>query len=315
MKKITLTFLFILSCFISFSQVASVKTIRVENETTAIGEDIPIGTIVIDITENKMYTAKTGILNTATISTSFANLEHINQGNALDLAKADKTVNITAGTGLTGGGTLAADRTIDVDIAAGADVTAGTADKILDASSVVNDNDMTADSEEKLPTQKSVKAYVDNSVTTSGDTKVDKTIVVGTGTATGLLGGGALSANLDLSVDIAIAADITAGTAGKIVDAVQGKVLKDLIDANTAKKQSYLQIDAFQETIAIPTGIYTLSKAVLSTVTNTSNFKVTLNGVAVSATDFTYNAGIITFANADNLSQYDAVTVTYTTNE
>lgn len=47
------------------------------------------------------------------------------QQTALD-AKADKTVSVVAGTGLTGGGTLAADRTIGADIASQAEAQAGT---------------------------------------------------------------------------------------------------------------------------------------------------------------------------------------------
>jgi hypothetical protein len=90
MKKITLTLFFLFSCFVSFAQVATVKTIRVVNPTTAIGENIPVGTIIIDISTNKMYVAKTGIALTETITTSIANLD-------LKIATSSIVDNLTTG--------------------------------------------------------------------------------------------------------------------------------------------------------------------------------------------------------------------------
>lgn len=48
-------------------------------------------------------------------------------------AKADKTTTITAGDGLTGGGTLASSCTVSADIADSAAISAGTANKLVDA--------------------------------------------------------------------------------------------------------------------------------------------------------------------------------------
>ena len=90
MKKITLTLFFLFTCFVSFAQVATVKTIRVVNPTTAIGENIPVGTIIIDVSTNKMYVAKIGIASSETITTSIANLD-------LKIATSSIVDNLTAG--------------------------------------------------------------------------------------------------------------------------------------------------------------------------------------------------------------------------
>lgn len=50
------------------------------------------------------------------------------------VAKADKTTEIIAGDGLTGGGTLASSRTVSADIADSSAISAGTAKKLVDAS-------------------------------------------------------------------------------------------------------------------------------------------------------------------------------------
>ena len=77
------------------------------------------------------------------------------------------SVALTAGTGITstGLGDLTATRTINVDIANTANRQAQTANKMLDASSIIDEDTMISDSDSRIPTQQSVKAYVDNKVT------------------------------------------------------------------------------------------------------------------------------------------------------
>ena len=50
--------------------------------------------------------------------------------------KADKTVTVSAGTGLTGGGTLDANRTLNVDKASSADINSGTSNKVITADTI-----------------------------------------------------------------------------------------------------------------------------------------------------------------------------------
>lgn len=88
--------------------------------------------------------------------TNFVANEHIDHS----------SVAISAGTGLTGGGDITTTRTLTVDIATGANIAASTANKIVDASAVVDEDTMTSNSDQKLPTQQSVKAYVDTQIGT-----------------------------------------------------------------------------------------------------------------------------------------------------
>ena len=76
------------------------------------------------------------------------------------------TVSLTAGSGIksTGLGDITASRTINIDVAIDADVTAQTANKILDATRVIDEDSFASDSSVKVPTQQSVKAYIANQV-------------------------------------------------------------------------------------------------------------------------------------------------------
>jgi len=154
------------------------------------------------------------------------------------------TVNITAGNGLTGGGDLTATRTLTVDIAAGTDVAVGTADKILDASKVVDEDTLASDSDQLIPTQQSVKAYVDASIGAIdhdtltnfvGNEHVDHSgVSVVAGGDDGLtVANDDLTANLGLTVDITgtTALGATADNADEILihDASAGALRKILV--------------------------------------------------------------------------------------
>ena len=82
------------------------------------------------------------------------------------------TVSLTAGSGIksTGLGDITASRTINIDVAIDADVTAQTANKILDATRVIDEDSFASDSSVKVPTQQSVKAYIANQL--AGSDKV-----------------------------------------------------------------------------------------------------------------------------------------------
>jgi hypothetical protein len=89
----------------------------------------------------------------------------------------------------------------------------------------------------------------------------------------------------------------------------------DAVTALTNKKQSYLQTDTFSETNGTASA-HTLTKAVTPTATNEVNFKVSINGGVVSATAITYDSdGNTITLSGISVSQYDVVTVVYTTNE
>lgn len=73
------------------------------------------------------------------------------------------SVSLLNGNGITatGLGDISASRTINVDVANTADRQAQTANKMLDASSMIDENSLTSNSNSRIPTQSSVKAYAD----------------------------------------------------------------------------------------------------------------------------------------------------------
>ena len=111
------------------------------------------------------------------------------QVDALLANKADKTITIAAGTGLLSGGDLSSSRTLSIDKATVAQLTAGTADKVL-----------TADIAKPAL-----------------DAKANGAITLTAGT--GLTGLGNLTANRTVAIDKATAAQLTEGTANKVITA------------------------------------------------------------------------------------------------
>jgi hypothetical protein len=322
MKKITLTLFFLFSCFVSFAQVATVKTIRVVNPTTAIGENIPVGTIIIDISTNKMYVAKTGIASTETITTSIVNLD-------LKFAASSIVDNLT-----TGGATvpLSADQGVALKGLVDTNITAIG----LNTAKVTNVN-----------TDLSITGTTDARTIVSSDGN-DAIIPVATTSVSGLMSTtifDAVTANSSKTITTVVN-DLTTGGTADALSAQQGVTLKGLVDLNvttasivnefstggtavplsaeqgkalnaliTNKKQSYLQTDTFSETNGTASP-HALTKAVTPTATNEVNFKVSVNGGVVSATVITYNSGDNTITlSGIFVAQYDVVTVLYTTNE
>jgi len=84
MNKLNLIILFIFfNIFVSFSQIAvSTRTIRVASATTAFNQNIAVGTLVIDTTENKLFLAKESIEGTGgqqTLNSVATKFELINE--------------------------------------------------------------------------------------------------------------------------------------------------------------------------------------------------------------------------------------------
>lgn len=63
---------------LTFKKTTAVEVIRLNNAKTYVGENIPKGSILIDISTNKLYLVKNGIANKETITTAIASLELIN---------------------------------------------------------------------------------------------------------------------------------------------------------------------------------------------------------------------------------------------
>ena len=115
MKKYVLTLFILFIGVASFSQVTPVNTVRIANSTTQIGENVPIGTLVIDLLNNKIYLAKVSVVSTQTITSALASFELVNDVVNGSYSLVSRTSDYT--TALTEGGTLL------VSPAAGATVT------------------------------------------------------------------------------------------------------------------------------------------------------------------------------------------------
>ena len=111
MNKLNLIILFIFfNIFVSFSQTAvSTRTIRVASATTAFNQNIAVGTLVIDTTENKLFLAKASIAGlgdvSQTLKTAAAKFELINEIIINDSSSVVST-DINYATGTTKGGTI-----------------------------------------------------------------------------------------------------------------------------------------------------------------------------------------------------------------
>lgn len=115
-KYLVVLFIFF-NAFVSFSQQAAIstRTLRVLDANAVFNQNIPIGTLVLDIAENKLFVAKASVASTETLTTATASFELLNDVVNDSYALVATTANYT--TQLTKGGTLL------VSPAAGATVT------------------------------------------------------------------------------------------------------------------------------------------------------------------------------------------------
>lgn len=106
-KHLVVLFIFF-NAFVSFSQQAAIstRTLRVSSATAVFNQNIPIGTLVLNIAENKLFVAKASVASTGTenLTTAAANFELVNDVVNDSYALVATTANYT--TALTTGGTL-----------------------------------------------------------------------------------------------------------------------------------------------------------------------------------------------------------------
>ena len=145
MNKLNLIILFIFfNIFVSFSQTAvSTRTIRVASADTAFNQNIAVGTLVIDTTENKLFLAKASIAGlgdvSQTLKTAAAKFELINEIIINDSSSVVSTA-INYATGTTKGGTILAsapaDNTVTITLS-----TTNVVGKIYRVKNISNDDD------------------------------------------------------------------------------------------------------------------------------------------------------------------------------
>ncbi|MBN2820769.1 MAG: hypothetical protein JXP36_17475 [Bacteroidales bacterium] len=91
MRKIVITMSIVLISLLGYSQVTNVGEFRIANATTAFGVNLPIGTKVYDIANNKYYVVTAGVASTATLTTASASFSLLNDAgtddqNAIEVA-------------------------------------------------------------------------------------------------------------------------------------------------------------------------------------------------------------------------------------
>jgi hypothetical protein len=106
MHKNLIIFFIFFGTFVSFSQQTSVstRTLRAPSAAAVFNQNIPIGTLVLDINENKLFLAKAGVAGTQTLTTAIADFELLNDVVNDSYSLVSTVANYT--TALTKGGTL-----------------------------------------------------------------------------------------------------------------------------------------------------------------------------------------------------------------
>ncbi|MGY8951526.1 MAG: hypothetical protein ACKVJW_07060 [Flavobacteriales bacterium] len=119
MYKYLISLLFFLNVFVSFSQtVGSTRTLRVAGAAIVFGQNIPIGTLVLDIDTSNLYVAKMGVAGSESLSSDLTRFTLINAGGAADaVASTTATTSIDdVILGIQKGGTLFVSPIDDTDV-------------------------------------------------------------------------------------------------------------------------------------------------------------------------------------------------------
>ncbi len=108
MKKYILSLFIVFNVFVSFSQqppAVGTRMIRIASATTVLGQNIPIGTLVLNTDVDKLYLAKSAILSTKTLNTAAANFKLLNP-TIINESSSIITTTVDYTTLLTEGGTI-----------------------------------------------------------------------------------------------------------------------------------------------------------------------------------------------------------------
>lgn len=77
-KKLLLTSIVLLVSHLGFAQTTPTPQMRVQDRTTAFGQNLPAGTQIFCLSDSTLWQAKVGIVSTKTITTALTSLELIN---------------------------------------------------------------------------------------------------------------------------------------------------------------------------------------------------------------------------------------------
>lgn len=95
MKRLVITLCMILIALIGYTQVTNVAEFRVANAATQFGVNLPVGSKVYDIANNKYYVATAGIVSTETLTTASASFSLLNDSGTDNQTAAQVSVSAT----------------------------------------------------------------------------------------------------------------------------------------------------------------------------------------------------------------------------
>ena len=95
MKRLIITLSMIMFVIMGYAQVTNVAEFRVEDATTAFGVNLPVGSKVYDIANDKYYVATAGVASTETLTTASASFSLLNDAGTDDQTAAEVSVSAT----------------------------------------------------------------------------------------------------------------------------------------------------------------------------------------------------------------------------
>lgn len=326
MKKLIVMLFFVVMSISVFAQSTPVSDIRVATATTPFNINLPVGTKVYNIATKQWWTANTGVLSTATLTTAAASFDIANPDisgkvNVADTANMllhyskTATVNAALAGKLNVADTAVALAKRDAEINARVKV-ADTAGMLNHYAKTITVNAALAGkaaSNATLTLGSSTLTLGGTTTTVAGLTSVTSTAFVGnlTGNASGT------AANVTGTVAVANggtgATTLTSGSyvvgngTGAVTLKTPAQVLAD-IGAASAVNSSVFYSEPFEESTTGATGqVNTLAH----TPKAATAIQVLVNGTPLKSTQYTYTSATPSVQITIPVYQYDKVVITY----
>lgn len=313
MKKLLITLGLLLVVLVGYTQVTNVAEYRVADATTAFGVNLPVGSKVYDIANDKYYVATAGVASTETLTTASASFSLLNDAGTDDQEISDFSLSGTT-LQLTLEGDANGQQTVDLS---GLQDGTGTDDQTLSIDStgrvftlsIEGGNSVNFEDTNTQLTETEVDNFVANNgylttevdgSTTNEIQTLDVAQLNGTNLELSLSSDGEATHQIDLSslqdgtgTDDQTAAEVTITDAGDIITAT---------DVEGALQENRTAIDLNAGNISTNTSDIS---------SNASDILTNASGISTNASDITTNAGNIS-TNATDIAALEAIAKTVT---
>ena len=313
MKKLLITLGLLLVVMVGYTQVTNVAEYRVADATTAFGVNLPVGSKVYDIANDKYYVATAGVASTETLTTASASFSLLNDAGTDDQEISDFSLSGTT-LQLTLEGDANGQQTVDLS---GLQDGTGTDDQTLSIDStgrvftlsIEGGNSVNFEDTNTQLTETEVDNFVANNgylttevdgSTTNEIQTLDVAQLNGTNLELSLSSDGEATHQIDLSslqdgtgTDDQTAAEVTITDAGDIITAT---------DVEGALQENRTAIDLNAGNISTNTSDIS---------SNASDILTNASGISTNASDITTNAGNIS-TNATDIAALEAIAKTVT---